>query len=311
MSHFYLKSKKKNISKYTYFLYNYSMKKIAVITGASSGMGKEFSIQVAHNYNFDEIWIIARRKEQLEQLSEQINQTKNFAVLRPIPMDISGKTGVEKFKSLLQEEDAKLKKVESGIEIGLLINNAGFGTYGPFEESSVNREMDMIELNCVTLTGFCGVCMPYLKKDSLIINTASLAAFMPLGNFAVYAATKAYVLSFSVALASELKDKGIKVCALCPGSVSTEFANVASNGARKEVKGGRNPVKVVKHCLKKAYKDKKITLCYPKWKATAFFSRFVGRFLVARYTFKYNPRPHNMDKDLINTSDEVSLDEFL
>lgn len=287
------------------------MKNIAIITGASSGLGKEFTKQVSTSSDYDEIWIIARREENLKAIADEINPTKNFNIIRPVKMDISGKDGVETFKQYLNEEHEKLVKIESGIQIGLLINNAGFGTYGPFAETSVNRQMDMIELNCVSVTGICGAALPYLKKGSVVINTASLAGFMPLGNFAVYAATKAYVLNYSIALAAELKDKGIKVCALCPGSVSTEFANVASNGARKEVKGGYPPQKVVKKCLRHAYKGKKMSLSQPKWKITAFMSRFVGRFLVARFTYKYNKRPHNPDEDMIKKDEEISVSDFM
>lgn len=274
------------------------MKRIAIITGASSGIGEEFTRQVCAKYDYDEIWIIARREEKLQELAEQLNKTKNFNCVRPVVMDVAGKAGVEGLKAFIKEEDEKLRKVESGIEIGLLINNAGFGTYGPFAETSINRQMDMIELNCTTVTGICGIALPYLKAGSVVINTASLAAFLPLGNFAVYGATKSYVLSFSIALAAELRDKGIKVCALCPGSVSTEFANVASNGARKEVKGGFPPQKVVAQCLRRAFKGKTVALYRPKWRITAFMSRFVGRYLGARYTYKYNPRPRTPDSDI-------------
>ena len=287
------------------------MKRIAIITGASSGIGEEFTRQVCAKYDFDEIWIIARREDKLKILADELNKTKNFNVVRPVVMDVAGKAGVEALKVFLQQEDEKLHKVESGIEIGLLINNAGFGTYGPFAETSVNRQMDMIELNCTTVTGICGIALPYLKSGSVIINTASLAAFLPLGNFAVYGATKAYVLSFSVALAAELHDKGIKVCALCPGSVSTEFANVASNGARKEVKGGFPPQKVVSQCLKRAFKGKTISLYRLKWRFTAFMSRFVGRYLGARYTYLYNKRPHNPDEDMVKKEEEISVSEFI
>ena len=263
------------------------MKRIAIITGASSGIGEEFTRQVCKQYNYDEIWIIARRTEKLEALAASLNAEKNFNCVRPVSMDVAGKEGVARLKEFIE--------AEGEIEIGLLINNAGFGTYGPFEETSINRQMDMIELNCTTVTGICGIALPYLKAGSVIINTASLAAFLPLGNFAVYGATKAYVLSFSVALAAELHDKGIKVCALCPGSVSTEFANVASNGARKEVKGGFPPQKVVAQCLRRAFKGKTVALYRPKWRINAFLSRFIGRYLGARFTYKYSPRPHNPD----------------
>lgn len=268
------------------------MKNIAIITGASSGLGKEFTKQVQKKFTLDEIWIIARRTDLLQKLAEEINSQNNFNIIKPVTLDISGKSGVEQLKKLLEEEDDKLKTMESSLNISLLINNAGFGTYGPFEETSITRQMDMIDLNCTSVTGICGIALPYLHKASIIINTASLAAYSPLGNFAVYAATKAFVLSFSIGIAAELKDKGIKVCALCPGSVSTEFANVASNGARKEVKGGHDPVKVVAHCLKRAYKGKRTAIWYPKWKISAVGSRFVGRYLVARFTYKYHKRPH-------------------
>ena len=271
------------------------MKRIAIVTGASSGLGEEFTRQVVANYHYDEIWIIARRSEKLESLAKELNSTKNFNTVRPVVMDVAGKEGVNRLKAFIEAEDEQLHTIESGIEIGLLINNAGFGTYGPFEETPIDRQMDMIELNCTTVTGICGIVLPYLTKDSVIINTASLAAFLPLGNFAVYGATKAYVLNFSVALAAELHDKGIKVCALCPGSVSTEFANVASNGARREVKGGIPPRKVVAQCLKRAFKDKRLSLYRPKWRITAFMSRFVGRYLGARYTYLYNKRPYKQN----------------
>ena len=271
------------------------MKRIAVITGASSGLGEEFTRQISSKYAYDEIWIIARREDKLNSLAEELNKNLNAKTVRPVIMDVAGKEGAARFKDFLEKEDAELKKADSGIEIGLLVNNAGFGTYGPFEETPLDRQMDMIELNCTTVTGICGIALPYLKAGSVIINTASLAAFLPLGNFAVYGATKAYVLNFSIALAAELHDKGIKVHALCPGSVSTEFANVASNGARREVKGGIPPQKVVAQCLKRAFKDKRISLYRPKWRITAFMSRFVGRYLGARYTYLYNKRPYNKD----------------
>ena len=286
------------------------MRRIAVITGASSGIGEEFARQVCANYDYDEIWLIARREEKLRFLAEALNKTKNFNCVRPLVMDIAGKAGVEALKVFLQKENEKLRKVESGIEIGLLINNAGFGTYGPFAETSITRQMDMIELNCTTVTGICGIALPYLKAGSVIINTASLAAFLPLGNFAAYGATKSYVLSFSISLAAELHDKGIKVCALCPGSVSTEFANVASNGARREVKGGFPPQKVVAQCLRCAFKGKTVALYRPKWRINAFLSRFISRYLGARFTYKYAPRPHNPDAEMIK-DEEISVSDFV
>lgn len=285
------------------------MKNIAIITGASSGLGKEFTIQLSQKNDFDEIWILARRKELLDEIASNINKTKNFNIVKPIQFDFNGKESVLKFAKLLKEEHEKLVKVESGINIKLLVNNAGVGTYGPFENTPGIKSMEMIELNCTTLTGLCYEALPYLRKDSIIINTASLAGFMPLGQFAVYSATKSYVLSFSIALNVELKEKGIHVCALCPGSVSTEFANVASNGARKEVKGGIPPKNVVKQCIKRAYKGKLISMYKLKWRLTAFLSRFVGRRLVAWYSYKFNPRPRKQEET--EKDKEISVSDFL
>ena len=222
-------------------------------------------------------------------LPESTNRSiEKLPEIKIISMDISGKEGVERFRDLLERE-----KAARAYEISCLVNNAGFGTYGPFDDTPIEKEISMIELNCTALTGICGACIPLMNRDAKIINVASLAAFLPLGNFAVYAATKAFVLSFTMALAAELKEKGIKVTALCPGSVSTNFANVASNGARKEVLHGKSPEKVVEHCLKKAEKGShNIVLWSLKWKCTAFMSRFVGRYAGARYTFLFNKRPY-------------------
>ena len=260
------------------------MKKIAVITGASSGMGAEFARQIAEKKICSEIWIIARREDKLKALQAEIK--KEGIDVIPLTLDLTGREGALVFKKATEE------RIKEGDIISILINNAGFGTYGPFEESPASREMEMIELNCTSLTGITSYSLPYLTKGSIIINTASLAAFMPLGNFAVYAASKAYVLSFSLALAAELKPKGISVTALCPGSVSTEFANVASNGVRKEVKGGRSCRKTVAHCLKRALSGHHTALAFAKWRFTAFMSRFIGRYLVAAFTYRYNKRPH-------------------
>ena len=279
------------------------MKRIAIITGASSGMGSEFTKELflnSENYKFgkfDEIWILARRSDRLKNLKYDLekaaenNCSKEYPEITAIEIDLSGTKGVTAFNAILKTT----KKVESkngGFEIGLLINNAGFGTYGEFTETPLDKELEMIDTNCSTLTGLCGLAIPFMNEKSTIINVASLAAFLPLGNFAVYAATKSYVLSFSVALAAELKDKGIHVLAMCPGSVSTEFANVASNGARKEVLHGYPADKTVKHALKCASNKKHIALWAHKWKITAFFSRFIGRFFGARFTYIHNKRPY-------------------
>lgn len=267
------------------------MKRIAVVTGASSGMGKDFALEISERYqnlNLSELWLVARRKDKLLELAEEIRRIPGAPSPKAIDMDISGAEGAEAFKKVLENEK------ESGtFEIVLLVNNAGFGTYGPFEETPVEKEMQMVDLNCTSLTGITGYCLPFMKKGSYLINTASMAAFAPLGNFAVYAATKAFVLSFSTALSAELRERGISVCALCPGSVSTEFANVASNGARKEVLHGISSRKTVSHCLKKAFSKKRTAIMRFKWKLQAWGSKIVSPYTTALFTYKYSKRPYN------------------
>ena len=194
------------------------MKRIDIVTGASSGMGVCFAKELARECECDEIWIVARRQENLEKLKVQIEsegaakktegllvekksgKEKKWPKVKVVALDISGKDGAVKLKKLFDEEE--------DLEISVLVNNAGFGTYGEFASTDTMREMEMIDLDCTSLTGITGFALPFMKKGSRIINTASLASFSPLGNFAVYGACKAYVLSFSVALAAELRSKG-------------------------------------------------------------------------------------------------------
>ncbi|MBO4320995.1 MAG: SDR family NAD(P)-dependent oxidoreductase [Treponema sp.] len=274
------------------------MKRIMIVTGASSGMGVCFARQLAEEsaggkvVPSDEIWIIARREDRLLETKRLIEEDSrgrgNYPSVKTVPLDISGKNGARQFREVLQNAAEKEE-----IEVSVLVNNAGFGTYGEFAQTDTEREMDMVDLDCTSLTGITGFCLPYMKKGGRIINTASLASFMPLGNFAVYGACKAYVLSFSIALAAELKQHGISVTSLCPGPVSTEFANVASKGARKEVRHGLSPEKTVEHCIKCSRKGRHYSMWAFKWKFKAFMSRFIGRYAGAWFTWKYCKRPSN------------------
>ena len=283
------------------------MKKIIIVTGASSGMGVSFAKQLAQesawyaqnayrtssfNDNVaDEIWLIARRKDKLEDTAKLIlSMPGPHPIPRVVELDISGKAGALSFKRLLDESSANSS---DNLKITVLVNNAGFGTYGEFANTDTLREMEMVDLDCTALTGITGYALPYMKKGSRLINTASLASYLPLGNFAVYGACKSYVLSFTVALAAELKPRGIKVTALCPGPVSTEFANVASKGAREKVRHGLSPDKTVAHCIRASRKGKLYSLFAFKWKFKAFMSRFIGRYTGAWFTYKFCKRPSN------------------
>ena len=262
------------------------MKKIIVVTGASSGMGVCFARQLACEKP-DELWIVARRKDRLENLKKEIESEKSVKV-RVVDIDVSGSEGARRFKAILDVE-----RDSGDFEISVLVNNAGFGTYGEFADTDTDREMEMVDLNCTSLTGITGFALPYMKKGSRIINTASLASFLPLGNFAVYGASKAYVLSLSVALAAELKPRGISVTALCPGPVSTEFANVASKGAREKVRHGLSPEKTVEHAIKASRRGRLYSMRFFKWRIQAWASPYVNRYLGAWFTYKFCKRPSN------------------
>jgi len=189
-------------------------KKIAIITGASAGLGKEFAQKIEQNYFLDEIWLIARREAPLQELTNGFHKSKGIV----LAFDLTSHDDIKKLNSRLQEEQP---------EISLLINNAGYGKIGPFEKLGLDEQLCMIDLNVRTLTELSYLCLPYMKNGSSILQIASSIAFSPAPYFAVYAATKSYVLSFSTALNYELKERGIHVLAVCPGPVETEFFSVA------------------------------------------------------------------------------------
>lgn len=188
--------------------------KIAVITGASSGLGKEFALAVSRKRReLDEIWLIARREDKLIELSESMSKRS-----RIIALDLTDGESLEKFKTLLETEKPT---------ISLLINNAGFGKIGNFEKISADDSGKMVRLNCESLTVMTSLSVPYMAENSEIINSCSISAFAPNPGMAVYSSTKAYVMSFSKALRYELKNRRINVLAVCPGPMDTEFMPVA------------------------------------------------------------------------------------
>lgn len=197
--------------------------KIAVVTGASSGIGREFAVQISKRYGkLDEIWLIARRKERMEELQNQLR-----VPVRIFAMDLCSDEDLHQFKEYLEEYKPDIK---------LLVNSAGCGRIGRIDEIDVVEQCTMIDINCKALTMFSGLCLPYISSHSRIINIASAAAFSPQPNFAVYAATKAYVLSYSRALNVELKSRKITVTSVCPGPVNTEFFDLAGDKDGKSFK---------------------------------------------------------------------------
>ncbi len=197
------------------------MKNIAIVTGASSGMGRRFALTLKNHASYDEVWVIARSGDKLAALQEKIP----FPV-RPIALDLTSPEAAPRLQQLLQQEQPRVK---------LLINGAGYGIFDRVETTGYADSMGMLDLNCRALTVLTLLCLPYLDAGSEIINIASVAAFQPIPCINIYGATKAYVLSFSRALNRELKSRKIRVFAVCPFWTKTGFFDRA-------IRDGSDPV---------------------------------------------------------------------
>lgn len=197
-----------------------SMKNIVVITGASSGFGEQFALSLdARLKSIDEYWLIARNTEKMEEISKAMSTPCKI-----LSCDLATVDGVKKvIKAIERESDECYDK----LHIKMLINSAGFGKLGEFVYADDNDITGMIDVNIRALTCITKGLLPYMAHNSRIINFSSATAFLPQPQFAEYAATKAYVLSFSRALNAELEKYGISVLAVCPGPAATNFFNVA------------------------------------------------------------------------------------
>lgn len=198
--------------------------RIAMVTGASAGLGRDFALQLDHEPDVDEIWLIARRVEPMQQLAGQLKRAR----ARVIGLDLTDRTAVDAFVR---------ETLASAVEIVWLVNNAGFGKIGDFDQIEVNAHLQMIDLNVRVLTELTQRLLPLCRRGSKIVQVASSAGFAPMAGFSVYAATKAYVVNFSQALAFELAPRGITVTAVCPGPVATEFFEVATGSAGAQPAG--------------------------------------------------------------------------
>jgi len=186
---------------------------IAVVTGASSGMGREFVLQLTNYAAVDEIWAIARRQEALEALGKEAQ-----VPVRAIPLDLCREASFDAYASILEKEKP---------EVSLLVNAAGFGKFGSHEQIPLEDELRMIDLNCKALVAITRLTLPYMSSGSHILQLDSLSAFQPVPWITTYGATKSFVLSYSRAMNRELKARGIRMMAMNPGWVKTEFFNHA------------------------------------------------------------------------------------
>ena len=248
--------------------------KIAIITGASSGMGREFVLQMDGRFDsIDEFWLISRREEELATLaSGLVHKSRIFA------MDVTKAGQLQRLETAIKLESAT---------VCMLINCAGYGMMGRFEEVPLKDTLGMIRLNCEALTEITKRTIPYMAKNARIIMLASSAAFLPQADFAVYAASKSYVLSLSRALNQELRGKGISVTAVCPGPVDTPFFERAEQygqtlALKKFVMA--SPEKVVQKALRDAYFKKQVSTYGLPMKAFGLASKALPHSLLLSVT---------------------------
>lgn len=273
-------------------------KNIAVITGASSGIGRAFLEEIATEHGvygcvpFDEIWAVARHEDKIIETKALLGDDR----IIPVKADLSSPEDMSVIADRLAAEKP---------QVGLLINCAGMGMQGAVEDRPAKTLEDTIDVNCTSLAKLTRICMPYMiaKKplwtadnSPRIINIASSAGFLPQPGFAAYAASKAFVISFSRALYYELIDHNIVVTTVCPGPVKTDFQRKATGGAQTDFTGVRkhvvaDPVKLVKAAIKASRSGKQILVYGFSQKALHVASKLIPTSWILFIEKKLMPVP--------------------
>ncbi|MEE0970015.1 MAG: SDR family NAD(P)-dependent oxidoreductase [Clostridia bacterium] len=254
------------------------MKKIAVVTGASSGMGASFVRKIDAAESFDEMWLIARREERLRELGKELRSKA-----RIIPLDLTDENSYEEYGKLLKEADVSVK---------VLVCAAGFGKFGAFSNMPLEPQLEMIDLNTKALTAVTYKTLPYMDAGGQIYELDSLSSFQPVPYIGVYGATKAYVLSFSRALNVELVERGIHVMAVSPGWVKTEFFDRAvTDNTIVYYNRYFEPDEVVDRALRDMKKGKDVSVCGFSVRAQVFFTKLLPHRLVMRVWCKQQKKP--------------------
>ena len=256
---------------------------IAVVTGASSGMGREFVLQLNEYVQVDEIWVIARRQQALEELKGVCP-----VPVRPVALDLCLEESYQAYAQLLEQEKPNIR---------LLVNAAGFGKFGDFRRVALEEDLRMVDLNCKALVAMTRHSLPYMCSGSHVLQLDSLSAFQPVPYIATYGATKSFVLSYSRALNAELKGSGIRMMALNPAWVKTEFFDHAFQTNQAEVQYFNHLYEakdIVATGLKTLYKSKK-DVCVPGFpiKAQVLGVKLLPHKLVMRIWMNQQKKPKN------------------
>ena len=243
--------------------------KISVITGASSGMGRDFVKMIDKIEDCEEIWVIARRAERLAEIKSETGKR-----IVPIELDLSREESFETYAKLLEEAEA---------DVIALVNAAGFGKFGNFEDIPLKEQMNMIDLNCKALMAVTYISLEYMKEGSRVYQLGSLSSFQPVPYITTYGATKAFVLSFSRALNKELEKRKIKMIAVCPGWVKTEFFNRAvSDDTIKYYNKFFTSDEVVTRAIYDMYRGKDVSICGPSIRAQVLLTKLLPHKLVMK-----------------------------
>lgn len=225
---------------------------IAIITGASSGIGEEFAAELHRTQGIDEFWFVARRKERMEELRDRLGVKAKI-----IPADLTTEEGVNAVRAALEGEKPEVK---------FLVNAAGFGNFGTFEELPEEDVVKMIDLNAKALVLITHMTIPYMVRGGRIIELGSGSCFTPLPAFNIYASSKVFVLHYTKSLNYEIRKYGLRATCFCPGWVETEFLGKAT--ARdvtmpKSMKPMLSCKTVVRKCVKASVKGR--AMCVTNW----------------------------------------------
>jgi uncharacterized protein len=239
---------------------------IALVTGASSGLGKAYARQLDVDHRVDEIWLVARRRERLEELVSTLTTPA-----RILEYDLRAPESIEDIGNILSAES---------LPVTYLINAAGYGKFGRYDEVSLSDGEGMVDLNCRACVDLAITCLPYMTRGSRMLNIVSCAGFLPLQGLNIYAASKAFMLSYSRALRWEVASRGIVVTAVCPAWMKTEFMAVGKKDVVKQptVKHfpfAQRPETVVRRSLL----ANRIGFATATCGIPAFFLRIVAKFL--------------------------------
>ncbi|MBR5966039.1 MAG: SDR family NAD(P)-dependent oxidoreductase [Treponema sp.] len=238
-----------------------SAKRIAVITGAAGGLGKEFVRQIIDDV--DELWAIGRNEAKLEGLKAEFGSK-----IVPLQMDLSDTKSLSKLSKKIETEEKK-----SSIQIHWLINNAGAGRFGASKDFSTEEISVSVTTHCTAIAAICNICIPFMKAGDHIVNVSSQSAFSPLPYMNLYAATKAFVYSYTRALGQELRESGIVVTAVCPGWIQTALLPETLGGRKVKFPLIVTADKVAAKAIKDARRGKPLSIYRLAVRLVVWFQR--------------------------------------